>query len=105
MGGIAELADQIIVTSDNPRTENPDSIIAQIAAGIAADRDPAAILQVDRAKAILYAIKHAGKQDVVLLAGKGHEPYQEIHGKKLPFSDSDHAHIALADLASKGGAA
>ena len=105
MGGIAELADQIIVTSDNPRSENPESIIAQIAAGIAPDRDPAAILQVDRAKAILYAIKHAAKQDVVLLAGKGHEPYQEIQGKKLPFSDSDHAHIALADLASKGGAA
>ena len=49
----------------------------------------------DRATAILLAVKNAGKQDVILLAGKGHEPYQEIKGKKIPFSDADHASLAL----------
>jgi UDP-N-acetylmuramoyl-L-alanyl-D-glutamate--2,6-diaminopimelate ligase len=102
MGKIAEIADQIMVTSDNPRSEEPELIIAQIVAGMAPDRYPAPMIQPDRAKAILYAINYAGKNDVVLLAGKGHEAYQEIKGKKLPFSDSDHAHIALANLASKG---
>jgi len=102
MGKIAELADEIIVTSDNPRSEEPDQIMAQIAAGFTPDRTPVPILEADRAKAILLAIKHAGKNDVVLVAGKGHEAYQEIKGKKLPFSDIDHANIALASLASKG---
>jgi UDP-N-acetylmuramoyl-L-alanyl-D-glutamate--2,6-diaminopimelate ligase len=50
----------------------------------------------DRAAAILYAIKHAAKPDVILLAGKGHEPYQEIKGRKIPFSDADHAQLALS---------
>lgn len=102
MGKIAELADEIIVTSDNPRNEEPEFIMAQIAAGFTLNRFPAPVMEPDRAKAILYAIKHAEKNDVVLLAGKGHESYQEIKGKKLPFSDIDHAHIALANIASKG---
>jgi len=102
MGKIAELADEIIVTSDNPRGEEPELIMTQIAAGFTPNRFPAPLLESDRAKAILYAIKHAEKNDVVLLAGKGHESYQEIKGKKLPFSDVDHAHIALANIASKG---
>jgi len=93
MGAIAQMADQVIVTSDNPRSEEPGAIIAQIVAGM----DPNARHQAieDRAAAILSAVKHAGKQDVILLAGKGHEPYQEIKGKKLPFSDADHAALAL----------
>lgn len=93
MGRIAQAADQVIVTSDNPRSEDPDAIIAQIVAGM----DPARPAQAieDRAAAILSAIKHAGKNDVILVAGKGHEPYQEIKGKKLPFSDADHAQLAL----------
>ena len=102
MGGIAELADQIIITSDNPRSEDPVQIIAQIAAGLSPTRLASAVLEPDRAKAILFAIKNAGPNDVVLLAGKGHEATQEIKGKKLPFSDIDHANIALAALASKG---
>ena len=102
MGKIAELADEIIITSDNPRSENPEQIMAQIAAGFSGDRKPAAMREPDRAKAILFAIKNAAKNDVVLLAGKGHEAYQEIKGKKLMFSDIDHANIALADLATKG---
>ncbi len=100
MGKVAELADEIIVTSDNPRSEDPAAIMAQIAAGISPQRQ--FTMETDRAKAILYAIKHAGKNDVVLLAGKGHEAYQEVAGRKLPFSDVEHAQIALADLSSKG---
>jgi len=102
MGRIAELADEIIVTSDNPRSEDPEQIIADIAAGFSQARTPAPVLEPDRAKAILFAVKNAAKNDVVLLAGKGHEAYQEIKGKKLMFSDIDHANIALGDLASKG---
>lgn len=102
MGKIAERADEIIVTSDNPRSEDPEAIMQQIASGFTPNRFPAPLMEPDRAKAILYAIKHAEKNDVVLLAGKGHESYQEIKGKQLPFSDLDHAHIALANIASKG---
>ncbi len=92
MGAIAQAADQVVVTSDNPRSEEPASIIAQIVAGM--DKDVQAIE--DRATAILSAVKNAGQQDVILLAGKGHEPYQEIKGKKMPFSDLDHATLALS---------
>ena len=102
MGKIAELADHVIVTSDNPRSEQPDHIIADIFSGMNTEKQPAPIAEADRAKAILMAIKHAGKNDVVLLAGKGHEEYQEIRGKKTPFSDKQHAEIALATIASKG---
>jgi UDP-N-acetylmuramoyl-L-alanyl-D-glutamate--2,6-diaminopimelate ligase len=93
MGKIAQAADHVIVTSDNPRSEEPGSIIAQIVAGMDAGVEHQAIE--DRANAILLAVKNAGKQDVILLAGKGHEPYQEIKGKKMPFSDADHAALAL----------
>ena len=96
MGRIAQAADHVLVTSDNPRSEEPNSIIEQIVAGM--DRAlPASVQAIeDRAAAILSAIKHAGKQDVILVAGKGHEPYQEIKGKKLPFSDFEHAQLALS---------
>ncbi|MFL6672655.1 MAG: UDP-N-acetylmuramoyl-L-alanyl-D-glutamate--2,6-diaminopimelate ligase [Massilia sp.] len=101
MGAIAQSADQVLVTSDNPRTEEPVAIIAQIVAGMDANH-PASRYQAieDRAAAILYAIKHAAKQDVILLAGKGHESYQEIKGRKIPFSDADHAALALTALAT-----
>ncbi|MES2039281.1 MAG: UDP-N-acetylmuramoyl-L-alanyl-D-glutamate--2,6-diaminopimelate ligase, partial [Pseudomonadota bacterium] len=56
----------------------------------------------DRANAILYAIKHADHHDVVLLAGKGHETYQDINGKKWPFSDEEHAALSLATVATSG---
>ncbi|MGF6274012.1 UDP-N-acetylmuramoyl-L-alanyl-D-glutamate--2,6-diaminopimelate ligase [Massilia sp. UYP11] len=95
MGRIAQGADQVLVTSDNPRSEEPGSIIAQIVAGM--DTAQAARVQTveDRAAAILLAVKQAARQDVILLAGKGHEPYQEIKGRKMPFSDADHASLAL----------
>jgi len=95
MGRIAMNADHAVVTSDNPRSEEPAQIIKQIVAGMDAGRADIAEIE-DRAAAILWAIRHAAKNDVVLLAGKGHETYQEIKGKKLPFLDADHAALALA---------
>ena len=95
MGAIAQLADHVVVTSDNPRSEEPQAIIDQIMAGMRADGPQAQAIE-NRAAAILSAIKHAAKPDVILLAGKGHEPYQEIKGKKLPFSDAEHAQLALS---------
>ncbi|WP_395822752.1 UDP-N-acetylmuramoyl-L-alanyl-D-glutamate--2,6-diaminopimelate ligase [Collimonas sp.] len=102
MGAVAELADHVIATSDNPRSEEPGAIIAQIIAGMKEPQNALALE--DRAAAILWAVRHAARADVVLLAGKGHETYQEIKGKKLPFLDADHAAVALAALATmKGG--
>jgi UDP-N-acetylmuramoyl-L-alanyl-D-glutamate--2,6-diaminopimelate ligase len=97
MGAISQLADHVLVTSDNPRSEEPRAIIEQIVAGMDTNH-PASTHQAveDRAAAILSAVKHAARADVILLAGKGHEPYQEIKGRKMPFSDADHAALALS---------
>ncbi len=95
MGAIAAAkADHTVVTSDNPRSEKPASIVAQILAGMAGQ--PQAEVQVDRSSAIQSAIGRAAKGDVVLLAGKGHEETQEINGVKSVFSDRTHALDALA---------
>ncbi len=94
MGAIAErLADQVIVTSDNPRGEAPEQIIGAILAGISA-RD-AVLIEPNRARAIAIAIQEAKAGDLVLIAGKGHEDYQEIGGRRLPFSDQACARSAL----------
>ena len=87
MAAIAERgADVAIVTDDNPRGEDGDRIVADIMAGFV---EPArASVQRDRARAIAQAIDMAGADDVVLIAGKGHEPYQEINGIKHPFDDT-----------------
>ena len=104
MGAVALAADHVVVTSDNPRSETPSSIIRQIVVGMGAAQQAPELIE-DRAAAILYAVRHAAKNDVVLLAGKGHEATQEIQGKKLPFLDADHAALALAARVSmKGGA-
>jgi UDP-N-acetylmuramoyl-L-alanyl-D-glutamate--2,6-diaminopimelate ligase len=95
MGRIAMAADHVVVTSDNPRSEDPGQIIKQIVSGMDSGRATLQEIE-DRAAAILWAIKHAQRNDVVLLAGKGHETYQEIKGRKLPFLDADHAALALA---------
>ncbi|MBN6727774.1 UDP-N-acetylmuramoyl-L-alanyl-D-glutamate--2,6-diaminopimelate ligase [Burkholderia multivorans] len=101
MGAIAErLADDVVVTSDNPRSEDPQAIIDQIVAGMAAP-DRARRIE-DRASAILQAVRGAAREDVVVLAGKGHEATQEIMGKKRAFSDQDHARLALAARATHG---
>jgi UDP-N-acetylmuramoyl-L-alanyl-D-glutamate--2,6-diaminopimelate ligase len=93
MGAIAgRLADAVVLTSDNPRGENPDAIIAAIRAGMATSPT----IESDRAAAIRAAVMAADARDVILLAGKGHEPYQEIAGTRHPFSDMEHAKSALA---------
>ncbi|HEY2606113.1 MAG TPA: UDP-N-acetylmuramoyl-L-alanyl-D-glutamate--2,6-diaminopimelate ligase [Paraburkholderia sp.] len=100
MGAIAEkLADGVVVTSDNPRSEDPQKIIDQIAAGMK-DASQARRIE-DRASAILQAIRSAAREDVIVLAGKGHEATQEIMGKKRAFSDQDHARLALAARATQ----
>ena len=87
MARIAErLADAVIVTDDNPRGEDGDAIVADILAGF--ERADSAIVLRDRARAIAHAIGGAGAHDIVLVAGKGHEPYQEIAGVKHAFDDT-----------------
>jgi UDP-N-acetylmuramoyl-L-alanyl-D-glutamate--2,6-diaminopimelate ligase len=93
MGVIAEqLADHVVVTSDNPRSENPHSILDDIVAGM---QSQPALLEIDRAKAITYAIDQASQGDVVLVAGKGHECYQQIGKRRFPFSDMQQVRLAL----------
>lgn len=92
MGRAAALgADNVVVTSDNPRWETPDAIIAAIVDGA-----PGATVIEDRAEAIATIIAAAAAEDVVLLAGKGHEQTQEIRGQYYPFDDAMHARKALA---------
>jgi UDP-N-acetylmuramoyl-L-alanyl-D-glutamate--2,6-diaminopimelate ligase len=92
MGEVAtRLADQIIVTSDNPRSEQPRAIIDAVIGGA----HPNYHVEEDRARAIARAVRDAGPEDIVLIAGKGHETYQEIAGERLPFSDAEVARGAL----------
>jgi UDP-N-acetylmuramoyl-L-alanyl-D-glutamate--2,6-diaminopimelate ligase len=94
MGRIAaELADVAVVTSDNPRTENPERILEDVLAGIAQTVKPMVIC--DRATAIRTAILQAQPGDGVLLAGKGHEDYQILGTEKIHFDDREHARDAL----------
>lgn len=94
MAAIAErLAQQVIVTDDNPRGEDGDAIVADILAGFTAP--DAVTVQRNRARAIGLAVKLAGPGDIVLLAGKGHEPYQEVRGVKHDFDDTLVAAAAL----------
>jgi len=96
MGAVAErYADSIILTSDNPRSENPDLIIREILAGI--KNSATVTIEPDRKTAIAGAIQAAAPGDVVLIAGKGHETCQEIAGKRLPFSDQQIVRTLLED--------
>ncbi len=79
-------ADRLLVTSDNPRFESPQQIVAEICAGLQQHRQVR--VEVDRAAAIRHAIEHAAPADTILIAGKGHEDYQDIAGVRQPFSDS-----------------
>jgi UDP-N-acetylmuramyl-tripeptide synthetase len=96
-------ADQIIVTSDNPRHEAPEAIASQIIAGFAGNATKIR-QELDRRQAIRWAAQHAAGDDVILIAGKGHEDYQEIAGLKHPFSDTQEARAALK-LRTRGEAA
>ena len=92
MGEVAtRLAHRTIITSDNPRSENPDAIIKEISSGAKGNHE---VIE-NRADAIRAAIRHAEQNDIVLIAGKGHELYQEINGVKLPFNDTTEAAAAL----------
>jgi UDP-N-acetylmuramoyl-L-alanyl-D-glutamate--2,6-diaminopimelate ligase len=94
-----QYAHHVVLTSDNPRSEDPQTILNQMRTGLQnADH---AMVMVDRADAIAHAVQRARAQDVVLIAGKGHEDYQEIAGIQHPFSDVRHACDALARRAKK----
>jgi len=96
MGRIAaRLADRVVVTSDNPRSEGPAEIIGDIVAGVSGGARGIEI-EPDRRAAILRAVAEARRGDIVLLAGKGHEAYQEIRGVRHPFSDAAVAREALS---------
>jgi UDP-N-acetylmuramoyl-L-alanyl-D-glutamate--2,6-diaminopimelate ligase len=94
MGRVAqEFADHIVITSDNPRSETPENIIAMIQAGMLGNLENVQTLP-DRAAAIMAAVRHADINDIVLVAGKGHESTQEINGKKFDFSDQEHIRLS-----------
>lgn len=94
------LSDKVFVTDDNPRSEDPAAIVSDIVAGFAAPEQVTVIH--DRAEAIRKAIQSASADDLVLVAGKGHEAYQEVAGKKHPFSDAEQVRQVLC---LKGGVA
>ena len=95
MGGIAaRLADLVWLTSDNPRSEDPLAIIREIERGMAGAHEVEPL----RERAIEKALRQAAPNDVLLIAGKGHEDYQEIAGRRLPFSDAAVARAALAQV-------
>ena len=94
MGQIAErCSDHFIITNDNPRTEDPKQIVADILSGLAAPEK--AVIEYDRGKAIRLAIHAADANDVVLIAGKGHENYQILGGETIHFDDVEEARAAL----------
>ena len=98
MGAVAQqYADHIIITSDNPRSEDPQAIMEMIHSGISQNSNVQMII--DRAAAIMAAVRNATSQDIVLVAGKGHETTQEISGKKFDFSDQEHIRLAAGGMA------
>lgn len=98
---VAELADELVITADNPRSETFSGIVSDMVKGI--PHSVAFQVIEDRADAVAYAISNAAAGDVVLIAGKGHEDYQEIAGRKHPYSDFDAAMSALAKLSAGYG--
>ena len=104
MAAVAERdAQHAVLTSDNPRSEDPLLILQQMVAGLS--RPANALVEADRAAAIALAVQRADARDVVLIAGKGHEDYQEVLGVKKPFSDLAQARAALAQRDDAQGAA
>jgi UDP-N-acetylmuramoyl-L-alanyl-D-glutamate--2,6-diaminopimelate ligase len=100
MGRVAaQHADRVFVTSDNPRTEDPDAIIRDIVEGIPAGTDYRVVA--DRASAIRLALVEARSGDTVVLAGKGHETYQEIQGVKHPFDDREVAERIMKEMGAE----
>lgn len=95
-------ADVLVVTDDNPRTENADEIVRQILLGV--EDQSKLVVERDRARAIDYAIANAARGDVVLLAGKGHENYQDVNTQRIEFSDVQQARLALTRRQAKRAA-
>jgi len=101
MGAVVERwADYAVVTSDNPRNENPQQILEQIVSGMQA---PPEYIEPDREKAIAYAVANASEGDTILVAGKGHESYQQIGQQRLPFSDLQQLRLALGKRTQRRG--
>lgn len=99
MAGIAsEESDRVILTSDNPRTENPDSIIEDMKKGVPVEKSARVMAITNREEAIKVACSLASPGDIVLVAGKGHEKYQEINGEKFPFDDLSILSTTLKNL-------
>jgi len=103
MGAVAaRLSDRVVLTSDNPRSEDPLSIIREIELGTKAPRSGAEVLvEPDRRKAIRLALSHAEPGDVVLVSGKGHESYQVIGNRVIPFDDKEVVKEILAEGRSR----
>lgn len=100
MGGIAQrLSDIAILTSDNPRTEDPHSIIEDVKKGMSGDNY---LVEEDREKAIMKAIEIAQKNDIILIAGKGHETYQILGRKKIHFDDREIARREIVRRKMRG---
>ena len=98
MGAVAECnADQLVLTDDNPRTEDPQRIVEDVCSGI---KQPARVhIEHDRARAIAWALRNAGADDIVLIAGKGHETVQQVGNRSLPFSDRERVQILAREWA------
>jgi len=105
MGAIAgRLADRCVITSDNPRTERPEAIIAEIAGGLGEEAAGKCVIEADRAAAIRLAVREAGPEDVVLIAGKGHEDYQIFADRTIHFDDREVAGEVIAEMEGSAGA-
>jgi UDP-N-acetylmuramoyl-L-alanyl-D-glutamate--2,6-diaminopimelate ligase len=91
-----EYADQVILTSDNPRSENPEAILDMMWEGVPKEKQEQVLRIADRKEAIRTGVRIASAGDIILVAGKGHEKYQEIHGQRFPFDDKKVLAEALA---------
>jgi UDP-N-acetylmuramoyl-L-alanyl-D-glutamate--2,6-diaminopimelate ligase len=91
----ATLSDRVIITSDNPRFEEPEAIINDMLAGLNAEQRTRTIAITDRREAIRAAVMMAQPGDVILVAGKGHEPYQDVKGVKHHFDDHEEVRAAF----------
>ena len=96
MGRALSEADLVVVTSDNPRSEEPEAIIAEVSSGLAPGTN--AMVIVDRGSAIAAAVAAAREGDLILVLGRGHEPMQDAGGERRPFDDRQVVREALADM-------
>jgi UDP-N-acetylmuramoyl-L-alanyl-D-glutamate--2,6-diaminopimelate ligase len=103
MGAVAaRLSDVVVVTSDNPRSEPPEAILEEIQKGMNGGRRAERHAIVDRREAIVRALEMAGPGDAVVIAGKGHETYQVLRDRTIPFDDRQVAREVLTRLARSG---